>query len=254
MKILNLMKNYLTPTVLGAITIDSYRRQVYSHNKELTEIKNMNKEQLIELQQQLQAEKHVSSDLRVILEASSTRIEELESEISKVKSALNNVDLQLNTKNFNIGENIETLNNKQRYYSDELNNLIVKKDSNVNELLEKINSNVNKSDISSFLSDIIEKYQSILSHLTLEQKVALFNIFGFIMVLFTLINITTILIGDYLIDTLKLENKYPKITKYIRIKQTLNKGYLTFYIVLFYIITILFILCNIYMLLLKYYI
>jgi hypothetical protein len=39
MKILNLMKIYLAPTVLGAITIDSYRRQVLSHNKELTEIK-----------------------------------------------------------------------------------------------------------------------------------------------------------------------------------------------------------------------
>jgi hypothetical protein len=35
MKILILMKNYLAPTVLGAITNDSYRRQVYSHNKEL---------------------------------------------------------------------------------------------------------------------------------------------------------------------------------------------------------------------------
>jgi len=254
MKTFNLLKNYLTPTVLGAITIDSCRRQVYSHNKELTEINNMNKEQLIKLQQQLQAEKHISSDLRVILEASSTRIEELDHEISKVKSALNNIDLQLKTKNFNIGENIETLKNKQRYYSDELNNLIVKKDSNVNELLEKINSNVNKSDISSFLSDMIEKFQSILSHLTLEQMVALFNIFGFIIVLITLINITTILIGDYLIEKLKLESNFPKVSKYIKFKQTLNKGYLTFYIVLFYVITILFILCNIYMLLLKYYI
>jgi hypothetical protein len=35
MKYLNIMKNYLAPTVLGAITIDSYRRQVISHNKEL---------------------------------------------------------------------------------------------------------------------------------------------------------------------------------------------------------------------------
>lgn len=104
----------------------------------------MNKEQLIELQQQLQIEQSVSSDLKLTLEAASTRIEELDNEMYKVKSVLNNIDLQLKTKNFNIGENLDTLNNKQKYYSEELNNLIVKKDSNVNELLEKINCSINK--------------------------------------------------------------------------------------------------------------
>jgi hypothetical protein len=178
----------------------------------------------------------------------------LESEISRVKSVLDNIDFQLNTKNFNIGENMETLNNKQKYYSDELNNLIIKKDSNVNELLDKINSIINKSDISSYLSDIVEKYQSILSNLNLDQMVALFNIFGFFMILVTIFNLTTVLIGDYLIDNLKLENKYPKLTKYIKFKQNLNKGYLTFYYLILYIITISFILCNIYILLMRYFI
>jgi hypothetical protein len=254
MKYLNIMKNYFAPTVLGAITIDSYRRQVLSLNKELTEVKNMTNEQLIGLQHQLQAEQSINSSCRVTLEASSPEIKVLESEISRVKSVLDNIDFQLNTKNFNIGENMETLNNKQKYYSDELNNLIIKKDSNVNELLDKINSIINKSDISSYLSDIVEKYQSILSNLNLDQMVALFNIFGFFMILVTIFNLTTVLIGDYLIDNLKLENKYPKLTKYIKFKQNLNKGYLTFYYLILYIITISFILCNIYILLMRYFI
>lgn len=74
------------------------------------------------------------------------------------------------------------------------------------------------------------------------------------MVLVTIFNLSTVLIGDYLIERLKLEDKFPKLSKYIRIKQRLNKGYLTFYNVLLYIITITCILCNIYMLLLKYYV
>jgi len=254
MKYLNIMKNYLAPTVLGAITIDSWRRQVYSHDKELLKLKNMNTEQLNGLQQQLQAEQSINSGCRVTLEASSPEIRLLESEISRVKSVLNNIDLQLNTKNFNIGENLETLNNKQKYYSEELNNLIIKKDENVNELLDKINSIVNKSDLSSYLSDMMEKYQSILSTLNLDQMVALFNIFGFFMVLVTIFNLSTVLIGDYLIDRLKLEDKFPKLSKYIKFKQTLNKGYLTFYYLILYIITITFILCNIYILLLRYFI
>jgi hypothetical protein len=71
MKYLNIMKNYFAPTVLGAITIDSYRRQVLSLNKELTEVKNMTNEQLIGLQHQLQAEQSINSSCRVTLEASS---------------------------------------------------------------------------------------------------------------------------------------------------------------------------------------
>jgi hypothetical protein len=212
----------------------------------------MNNEQLIGLQHKLQAEQSINSSCRVTLETSSPEIKVLESEISRVKSVLDNIDLQLNTKNFNIGENMETLNNKQKYYSNELNNLIVKKDENVNELLDNINSIINNSDLSSYLSDIMEKYNSILSTLSLDQTVALFNILGFFMILVTIFNLTTVFIGDYLIDRLKLENKYPKLTKYIKFKQNLNKGYLTFYYVILYIITIIFILCNIYMIFLKY--
>nr|YP_009710679.1 hypothetical protein [Amanita muscaria]QFZ98628.1 hypothetical protein [Amanita muscaria] len=254
MKLLDLMKKYLAPSVLGAITIDNYKKEVLNYNKDLTELQNMNKEQLIELQKQLWNEKSVNLDFRVILESSSSKIEELESEIFKVKSSLNNIELQINSKNFNIGENIESLNNKHKYCSEELSNLINKKDSCINELIEKINNNVNKSDIFNFISDMVEKYQSIISNLNLEQLVALFNIFGFIMVLITIVNISTVLIGDYLIDKLNLENNFPKLSKYIRIKQNLNKGYLIFYIVLLYILTIIYILCNIYMLILKYFI
>jgi len=254
MKLLDLIKKYLAPSVLGAITINSYSRQVISLNKDLTEIKNMNKEQLIELEKQLWDEKTVNLDFRLTLEDSSSKIEELGSEIFKVKSSLNNIELQIKSKIFNIGENIESLNNKHKYCSDELSNLINKKDIHINELIEKINNNINKSDIYTFLSDMIEKYQSNISHLNLEQLVALFNIFGFIMVLITIFNISTVLIGDYLIDKFNLENKFPKLSKYIKIKQNLNKGYLIFYIVLLYILTIIYILCNIYMLILKYFI
>ena len=72
------------------------------------------------------------------------------------------------------------------------------------------------------------------------------------MIFTTITNLSTLLIGDYLIDKLKLENKFPKLSKYIRIKQNLNKNYLIFNIIILYVITIIYILCNIYMLILKY--
>ena len=74
------------------------------------------------------------------------------------------------------------------------------------------------------------------------------------MILTTLTSIVIVLIGDYLINKLNLEVRYPKLAKYIRLKEKLNKHYLIIYIVIFYIIVFLSIIGNIYMLFLKYFI
>jgi hypothetical protein len=93
-----------------------------------------------------------------------------------------------------------------------------------------------------------------LDSLSLEQLVALVNILGDFILLMTLMSITSVLFGDYLINKLKLESRYPRISKYIRMKERLNKYYLMFYIVLFYFLLIFCIIGNIYMLVLKYFV
>ena len=104
-----------------------------------------------------------------------------------------------------------------------------------------------KSDLSEVFNNIIDNYREFLSTLTSEQMVIVFNILGYIILLITLTNITTLLIGDQLINFLKLESKYPKLAKYIKLKQILNKHYLRFYIVIFYILLLLLISINIFM-------
>lgn len=74
------------------------------------------------------------------------------------------------------------------------------------------------------------------------------------MILGTLISVSTLLIGDYLIEKLKLDIKYPRLPRYIKFKKSLNKHYLMFYIIIFYIIVIVFIIANVYILLLKYFV
>ena len=116
------------------------------------------------------------------------------------------------------------------------------------------NIDTGRTEIFGWVFDLIEKYQKFLTSLTLDQLVALFNIFGDIMILTTLTSIVIVLIGDYLINKLNLEVRYPKLAKYIRLKEKLNKHYLIIYIVIFYIIVFLSIIGNIYMLFLKYFI
>ena len=157
---------------------------------------------------------------------------------------------KLNDGNLTSSENAENINLMKTYYSNELEKVAKVKYTYVKEIQDSIN----KADISSFLSDFIKNYQSFVDQLSLDQLVALFNIIGFGMLLSTLFSISTLLIGDYLIDKLQLDIKYPKISKYIKLKQRLNKHYLMFYMTMLFIISIVFILANVYMFLLKYFV
>ena len=41
-------------------------------------------------------------------------------------------------------------------------------------------------------------------------------------------SITSILFGEYILNYFKLESKWPKLAKYIKLKQKVNKYYLIF--------------------------
>jgi len=135
-------------------------------------------------------------------------------------------------------------------------NAIKQQELDIKELqtLSNINDpNIVKSDLADLFNNLIDNYKDFLSTLTSEQTVIVFNIIGYISLLITLTSITTILLGDKIINLLKLEIRYPKLAKYIKFKQTLNKYYLMFYIVLFYILILLLISVNIFMFSFEYF-
>jgi hypothetical protein len=153
-------------------------------------------------------------------------------------------------------QDIESLKSNIKYYKEMYDEVEKKQDLVIKEIQSLSNTNdpdIVKSDLSDLFNNLIDNYREFLSTLSSEQMVIVFNILGYIMLLFTLNSITTLLIGDQLIKILKLETKYPKLAKYIKLKQTLNKHYLRFYIVLFYILLLLFISGNIYMFSLEYF-
>ena len=282
MKLLYVLKKYVIPSVLTTISIDSYRRQVVGNSsfpcfcpikgkrgpailgqrQELSKLESDKNEVIQEIQNKLWSDraKVVNMEFKTKLEASSSRLTEVEENLKTFKNKLDVVNSKLSNNNFTNGETKEFLVTNQKYLNNELNKLAFAprasgqgeeaKNSSVKELQDIINN----SDISSYISDFLDKYRNFVSLLDLDQLVALINIFGYIMILFTLFSITVVLIGDYLIDNFKLEIRFPKLSKLIRIKQTLNKHSLFFNIIIFYIIVIIFIIINIYILLFKYFI
>jgi len=60
-------------------------------------------------------------------------------------------------------------------------------------------------------------------------------------------SITTIVIGQDLINYFELESKYPKLATYIHFQLKLRKYYLMFYIAYFYLMFLILICVNIFM-------
>lgn len=113
---------------------------------------------------------------------------------------------------------------------------------------------LNKNDLGSLISEMIEKYQSFLSTLTLEQHVILFNLIGLISLLYISISIFSIFFGNKIIDRLNLQSHFPKLAKFILFRQKVSEyNYITL-IIMFYCTGLLWILGNIYMFLLPYFV
>ena len=66
---------------------------------------------------------------------------------------------------------------------------------------------------------LIQNIQEFLSSLSLIQNLAIFNISIGTLILNALITIITIFYSDFLIDYFRLESKYPRIAKFIRLRK-----------------------------------
>ena len=99
----------------------------------------------------------------------------------------------------------------------------------LNEILSIYKLSFNKfidNDILTIIKKFIDNYSSFLNTLSLEQLGALAHITSSIFILMCLFSIIVIIFSDYLLNILKLEEKYPKIGKIIRLRKTFQKYYL----------------------------
>jgi len=193
--------------------------------------------------------------LKTKLIASSDRLDSSIKNVNDYSEKMSNISKEIINKSVDPKE-IEALKSKLKFYKEMYDEAVEKQDKAIKEIQSLSNTNdpdIVKSDLSELFNNLIDNYREFLTTLSSEQMVIVFNISGYIMLLFTLTSITTLLIGDQLINFLKLETKYPKLAKYIKLKQTLNKHYLRFYIVLFYILLLLLISINIFMFSLEYF-
>lgn len=180
---------------------------------------------------------------REILEESQNLTKDVEVLDQKLRSSLE-IRRELQHKySENSGDNI--INDKIQEIENtnvEIHNMYESVNTKFDSFINKVNTLLNNSGNK---SQYFDSFQSIIDGFNYEQNLAMSNILGSMFIIFTLISIISIFYGDKLIIFFNLENKYPKIAKFIQIRRKFQQYYLLMNIGLIIIVLLLIIYVNI---------
>ena len=125
---------------------------------------------------------------------------------------------------------------------EEIQNMYESVNNKFDSFINKINTLLNNSNNK---SQYFDSLQSFFDGLNYEQNLAVVHISGSMFILFGLISIISIIYGEKLIIFFDLENRFPKIAKFIQIRRKFQQYYLIMNIVLIIIVLLIIICINI---------
>jgi Skp family chaperone for outer membrane proteins len=178
---------------------------------------------------------------REILEESNNLRKDVEVLEQKLRNSVE-IKRDLQTK---YSENIEDVNEKIQEVvktSEEIHNMYESVNNNFDSFINKINTLLNNSNNK---SQYLDSLQSFFDGLNYEQNLAIVHISGSMFILFSLISIISIFYGDKLTIFFDLENRFPKIAKFIQIRRKFQQYYLIINIGLIIIVLLIMIYINI---------
>lgn len=250
-KIWENIKRYVLPSIGGTLTFDSWltsKRDSFKEKYVEQAIKNGEARERALNHSLREADKTVS-ELEVKATAVSDRIETTTNTVNELASNMNILNNQIRNGDMSPTDTA-CLETRLGYLKQMYDRAIQQQDSAIKEL-QTISStndpNIVRSSFSDLFYNLIDSYKDYISILTSEQLVILFNLIGYVSLTMTMTTITTLLIGDHLINYFKLQTRYPKLADYIKYKQTINRLYLGFYLGYFFFLIIVLITINIIM-------
>lgn len=102
---------------------------------------------------------------------------------------------------------------------------------------------------SNLYDQCINLYNQLLNDFNWDQIIALAHIFGMTCLIICLIKIISIYFGEYFITYFNLEQKYPKIARFIQLRRKLQRFYLISYLILIILLILGIIILNVCLLL-----
>lgn len=138
---------------------------------------------------------------------------------------------------YHLNEHFKMLNNNTHEVRT-LTNIIIDKDKP---------SDVQESNIFESLFELKYAFQEELASLSGEQLACLSNLFALILIFGCMTSITSVLYGEYLIKYFKIEDRFPKIAKFINFRRKMNNYYLIGNFIFIYLIIFIYVTINLFM-------
>jgi hypothetical protein len=116
-------------------------------------------------------------------------------------------------------------------------------------LVENIQNIINSKDGSSGSNSLIgnnfiDSINQFLSSLTFEQTLAILHISGSIFILISMYSILMIYLGEYFINYFNLEEKYPKIANFIKVRRKFQNYYVSINLIIIVFVLLIIIYIN----------
>jgi len=126
---------------------------------------------------------------------------------------------QILLQNENFRKSLDILINKQSS-----SEAVGEATSNIMEHVENVTKGNNLIDYN--FTQLIETYKEFLSTLSLEQLCFIINITSSLFILSCVFSIFSAYLGNQLIERFKLENKFPKLSKFIKLRVKFQEYYI----------------------------
>lgn len=169
------------------------------------------------------------------------------SEVEIIKSKVEALKNKISNNTLGPGETQQMIQSDLLRYKEEQLRATAKYDLHNKDLFEYIDK-IRQKDIFDGFWDFLENYKVFLDTLSLDQKVALINLIGYITLLSSSISIVLILGANYIINRLNLESKFPWLNRFIRVREKVSSITLKLYILSFFLVIFIYLGLNIYML------
>jgi hypothetical protein len=235
MKNLKTYFKHIGSTLMIAMSADGYRITV------INDIKNTETDKVI--QETVRRSTELSNKLTEQMEQNVINNTEIESSLNNIKNGLETIQKKVDV--LNTIETDKSVSNIQQASIDSLKEEAVKVNNVIDKVLEFINSSSNNSNNLTF-QDVLDNYYQFFDSLTLIQKGAFAHTLFCIGILFCIYDILVAYYSNKLILYFNLENKYPRLAKYIVLKRKFQDYYIKLNFIIIIILTLFVLYTNIY--------
>nr|YP_010170400.1 LAGLIDADG homing endonuclease [Phanerochaete carnosa]QRZ60382.1 LAGLIDADG homing endonuclease [Phanerochaete carnosa] len=121
------------------------------------------------------------------------------------------------------------------YMSTEAQTKLVENSNQINSCVEAIQKLINNSGNKNFIS-WLNQYYDFLNSLSLHQESSFVNILLFLILMFSVFNFLAIFFGNEIIKYFNLENKFPSLATFFKLRTKFKKYYLLWSIFVLFVV------------------